>query len=262
MIAYPKIDPVAIELGPLQVHWYGLMYLVGFAAAYVLLNYRAKKSGEYTKDQISDLVFWGAIGVILGGRIGYVLFYNFSAFLQDPLTLFAIWEGGMSFHGGMLGVMISLTLYGRTINKTFFDLMDFVVPVVPIGLGAGRLGNFIGGELWGRVSDVPWAMVFPRAGDLARHPSQLYQFALEGVALFLIVWFFSSKVRPKMVVSGVFLMFYGIFRFVVEFAREPDAHLGFLYGGWLTMGQVLSTPMILIGIAFMVVGYKKNALNK
>jgi len=260
MIAYPEINPVALDLGPLKVHWYGLTYLIGFVGAYFLMNYRAKKTGEFTQEQVSDLVFWGALGVILGGRFGYVLFYNFNHFLSDPLSLFAIWEGGMSFHGGMLGVMISLTLYGRKINKTFFELMDFVVPVVPIGLGAGRVGNFIGGELWGRVTDVPWAMVFPRADEFPRHPSQLYQFALEGVALFLIVWFFSSKPRPRMVVSGIFLASYGVFRFVVEFARQPDSHIGFLYGDWLTMGQVLSTPMILIGIAFMVIGYKKYSV--
>jgi len=260
MIAYPEINPVALDLGPLKVHWYGLTYLIGFVGAYFLMNYRAKKTGEFTQEQVSDLVFWGALGVILGGRFGYVLFYNFSHFLSDPLSLFAIWEGGMSFHGGMLGVMISLTLYGRKINKTFFELMDFVVPVVPIGLGAGRIGNFIGGELWGRVTDVPWAMVFPRADEFPRHPSQLYQFALEGVALFLIVWFFSSKPRPRMVVSGVFLASYGVFRFIVEFARQPDSHIGFLYGDWLTMGQVLSTPMILIGIAFMVIGYKRYSV--
>jgi len=260
MIAYPEINPVALDLGPLKVHWYGLTYLIGFVGAYFLMNYRAKKTGEFTQEQVSDLVFWGALGVILGGRFGYVLFYNFSHFLSDPLSLFAIWEGGMSFHGGMLGVMISLTLYGRKINKTFFELMDFVVPVVPIGLGAGRIGNFIGGELWGRVTDVPWAMVFPRADEFPRHPSQLYQFALEGVALFLIVWFFSSKPRPRMVVSGIFLASYGVFRFIVEFARQPDSHIGFLYGDWLTMGQVLSTPMILIGIAFMVIGYKRYSV--
>ena len=260
MIAYPEINPVALDLGPLKVHWYGLTYLIGFVGAYFLMNYRAKKTGEFTQEQVSDLVFWGALGVILGGRFGYVLFYNFSHFLSDPLSLFAIWEGGMSFHGGMLGVMISLTLYGRKINKTFFELMDFVVPVVPIGLGAGRIGNFIGGELWGRVTDVPWAMVFPRADEFPRHPSQLYQFALEGVALFLIVWFFSSKPRPRMVVSGIFLASYGVFRFIVEFARQPDSHIGFLYGDWLTMGQVLSTPMILIGIVFMVIGYKRYSV--
>jgi len=260
MIAYPEINPVALDLGPLKVHWYGLTYLIGFVGAYFLMNYRAKKTGEFTQEQVSDLVFWGALGVILGGRFGYVLFYNFSHFLSDPLSLFAIWEGGMSFHGGMLGVMISLTLYGRKINKTFFELMDFVVPVVPIGLGAGRIGNFIGGELWGRVTDVPWAMVFPRADEFPRHPSQLYQFALEGVALFLIVWFFSSKPRPRMVVSGIFLASYGVFRFIVEFARQPDSHIGFLYGDWLTMGQVLSTPMILIGIAFLVIGYKRYSV--
>jgi len=260
MIAYPEINPVALDLGPLKVHWYGLTYLIGFVGAYFLMNYRAKKTGEFTQEQVSDLVFWGALGVILGGRFGYVLYYNFSHFLSDPLSLFAIWEGGMSFHGGMLGVMISLTLYGRKINKTFFELMDFVVPVVPIGLGAGRIGNFIGGELWGRVTDVPWAMVFPRADEFPRHPSQLYQFALEGVALFLIVWFFSSKPRPRMVVSGIFLASYGVFRFIVEFARQPDSHIGFLYGDWLTMGQVLSTPMILIGIAFVVIGYKRYSV--
>ncbi|GAA3944610.1 prolipoprotein diacylglyceryl transferase [Litoribacillus peritrichatus] len=259
MIAYPSIDPVALELGPLKVHWYGIMYLVGFAGAYWLLNLRAKKSGSWTSEQVSDLVFWGAMGVILGGRIGYVLFYNFSHFLSDPLSLFYIWEGGMSFHGGLIGVMSSLYIYGRRINKTFFEMMDFVAPVVPVGLGAGRIGNFIGGELWGRVSDVPWAMVFPRGGDLPRHPSQLYQFALEGVALFVILWWFSAKPRPRMAVSGLFLAFYGLFRFIVEFARQPDEHLGFIYGGWLTMGQLLSTPMILLGVAVVWFAYHSES---
>jgi phosphatidylglycerol:prolipoprotein diacylglycerol transferase len=257
MIAYPNIDPVAVSIGPLKVHWYGLMYLLGFAAAYWLMNYRAKKHNNYTSEQVSDIVFWGAFGVILGGRAGYVLFYNFSKFLDDPLWLFAIWEGGMSFHGGLIGVLVALFIYGRKIGKSFFEVVDFVAPVVPVGLGAGRIGNFIGGELWGRVSDVPWAMVFPGAGELPRHPSQLYQFALEGVALFVILWWFSAKPRPRMAVSGVFLAAYGSFRFIVEFARQPDAHLGFIWGDWLTMGQLLSLPMVLLGIAFVVVAYRQ-----
>ena len=258
MLTYPKIDPVAFSLGPASVHWYGIMYLLGFAGAWYLGQRRAEKENSVLQpSQISDLIFYGAMGVVLGGRAGYVIFYNFDYFLQDPLWLFAIWQGGMSFHGGLLGVVLALYLYARKLGIGFFALTDFVAPLVPIGLGAGRMGNFIGGELWGRVTNAPWGMVFPGAGELPRHPSQLYQFALEGVLLFLLLWFFSSRAKPTMVVSGLFLLLYGLFRFTVEFFRQPDSHIGFLAMDWLTMGQILSLPMVIIGGLFMVMGYRR-----
>lgn len=256
---YPQINPIALSLGPLDIHWYGLMYLVGFAGAYFLANRRASQSNSgWTKEQVSDLIFYGALGVILGGRFGYVIFYNFGQFIDDPLWLFAIWEGGMSFHGGLLGVLVALGWFSRKTGKTLFQVTDFVAPMVPLGLGAGRIGNFIGGELWGRSSDVPWAMVFPRADELARHPSQLYQFALEGVALFVILWIYSSKPRPTMAISGLFALCYGCFRIFVEFFREPDSQIGYLAFDWLTMGQLLSVPMVLIGLGMMVWAYRRK----
>lgn len=257
------IDPIAISLGPLQIHWYGLMYLVGFGAAYLLGSLRAKQPGSgWTSEMVSDFIFWGAMGAVLGGRFGYVLFYNFDQFLADPLWLFAVWEGGMSFHGGLLGVLAVLILFGRKHQKSFFEMGDFVAPLVPVGLGAGRLGNFIGGELWGRTTDVSWGVIFPRAGDgLARHPSQLYQLALEGVVLFLAVWFYSSKPRPRAAVSGLFLALYGLFRTLVEFVREPDSHLGFIAFGWLTQGQLLSLPMIVAGLLLMVWAYRRQPVT-
>ena len=258
MIAYPNIDPVAVSLGPIAIHWYGLMYLVGFVSAYYLGVYRAKHSqGLWTSEQVSDMIFYGAVGVILGGRIGYILFYQFPAFADNPMILLRIWEGGMSFHGGLIGVIVAMALFARKTQKHIIDILDFGAPFVPIGLGLGRLGNFIGGELWGRATDVPWAMIFP--GDplqLARHPSQLYQFALEGVALFTILWFFSSRPKPRYCVSGMFLLFYGIFRILVEFVREPDPQLGYIAFGWLTQGQLLSLPMVLGGIALLFIGFK------
>lgn len=254
------IDPVLLDVGPLTVHWYGVMYLVGFAAAWWLGCVRARKPASgWTEDQVSDLIFWGAMGVVLGGRFGYVLFYNFDQFLADPLWLFAVWEGGMSFHGGLLGVITVLWLWGRKHNKSLLQMGDFVAPLIPIGLGAGRIGNFIGGELWGRSTDLSWGVVFPRAADgIARHPSQLYEFALEGVLLFVILWWYSSKPRPRMAVSGLFLLLYGVFRSLVELAREPDAHLGFLAFDWLTMGQLLSVPMILVGMAMIGAAYARS----
>lgn len=257
MLSYPTIDPVALQLGPLKIHWYGLMYLIGFAAAWWLATRRGKTADPvWDKDKISDLIFYGALGVVLGGRIGYTLFYSFGKFVSDPLIIFRIWEGGMSFHGGFLGVMLAMVFFARKYKVAYFDLMDFVAPVVPIGLGAVRIGNFINGELWGRVTDVPWAMVFPNGGALPRHPSQLYEFMLEGVALFVIVWFYSSKPRPRMAVSGVFALGYGCFRFFVEFYRQPDAHIGYLAFDWFTMGQLLSTPMIAVGIGLIWWAYK------
>ena len=261
MLVFPHIDPVAIALGPLKIHWYGLMYLVGIGGAWLLASRRlARFDAAWTRDTLSDMVFWVACGVILGGRFGYVVFYNFEQFLADPLWLLRIWEGGMSFHGGLLGVMLAVWWFGRRTGKGFFQLMDFIAPLVPLGLGAGRIGNFINAELWGKPSDLPWAMLFPAWSDpeqLARHPSQLYQFALEGVALFAILWLYSRKPRPTMAVSGLFAACYGLFRFLVEFVRVPDAQLGYLAGGWLTMGQLLSLPMILGGIALMAYAYQR-----
>jgi len=195
---------------------------------------------------------------VLGGRAGYVLFYNFDKFLADPLWLFAVWEGGMSFHGGLLGVIIAMYWFGQKHGKSLMEMGDFIAPLIPIGLGAGRVGNFIGGELWGRTTDLPWGVIFPRGGDLPRHPSQLYEFVLEGVVLFIVLWWFSSKPRPRMAVSGLFLLLYGVFRSMVEFVREPDAHIEFIAFNWLTMGQLLSLPMILIGGAFIWFAYQCN----
>ena len=263
MIPYPDIDPIAFSLGPLSVRWYGLMYLIGFAAAWWLGVYRARRSGGlWHEEQVGDLIFYGALGVIAGGRFGYVVFYNFDYFLQNPLWLFSVWEGGMSFHGGLLGVLAAMWLFGRKHGKNFFQMTDFIAPIVPLGLGAGRIGNFIGGELWGRASDVSWAMIFPSdPAQLPRHPSQLYQFAIEGLVLFAALWWFSSRPRPRMAVSGLFLLIYGIGRFLVEFVRQPDAQLGYIAFDWLTMGQLLSTPMILLGAALIAVAYKKFPLT-
>ena len=259
MLTFPNIDPVAIQLGPIAIHWYGLMYLGGFTGGYFLCAKRAAKPNSgWNQNQVSDMIFYGAMGVILGARIGYILFYNFAAFIRDPVILVKVWEGGMSFHGGMIGVAIAMLLFARKSDKHFFDIMDFGVPIVPIGLGLGRIGNFIGGELWGRTTDVPWAMIFPGAGDLPRHPSQLYQFALEGVALFTILWLYSMKPRPRGAVMGMFLIWYGIFRCIVEFVRQPDAHIGFIALEWLTMGQLLSLPMILVGLIVVIYRYQKN----
>ena len=259
MLPYPQIDPVAIALGPLKIHWYGLMYLVGIGGAWLLASRRLKDfDPSWSKEKLSDLVFWVAMGVILGGRLGYALFYDLPAYLAEPLKILRVWEGGMSFHGGLIGVMLATWLFGRRNGKSFFQLMDFIAPLVPIGLGAGRIGNFINAELWGKVTDVPWAMVFPNGGPDPRHPSQLYQFALEGVALFLILWLYSRKPRPTMAVSGMFALFYGIFRFIVEFVRVPDAQLGYLAFGWVTMGQILCIPMILGGLFLIWWAYHRD----
>lgn len=249
MLVHPQFDPVAIHLGPLGIHWYGLMYLIGFLGVLFLGKWRIRRNpdGIVSERDLDDMLFYGALGVILGGRLGYVLFYQPDHFLQHPLEILAVWQGGMSFHGGFLGVLVAMWIFVRKTGKNWLAVMDFVAPLVPLGLGAGRLGNFINGELWGRATDVPWAVVFPQVDSLPRHPSQLYEFGLEGIALFLLLWIYSSKPRPVGAVSGLFLIGYGVSRFVVEFAREPDSFLGPLALG-LSMGQWLSLPMILIGI--------------
>ena len=250
MLTHPQIDPVAIQIGPLAIRWYGLMYLVGFAAAYGLgrLRIARARSGRVTLPVLDDLLFFGVLGVILGGRLGYVFFYKPGYYFAHPLEIIAVWQGGMSFHGGFLGVLVAVWWVARKHGLRWLEVTDFLAPLAPLAFAAGRLGNFINGELWGRVTDVPWAMVFRGAGPLPRHPSQLYQFALEGVALFVILWLYSSKPRPTGAVSAVFLIGYGVFRFAVEFFREPDDFLGLLALG-LSMGQWLSIPMIAAGIA-------------
>lgn len=256
------IDPVAISLGPIKVHWYGLMYLIGIGSAWLLLATRVSKGSSPIKaEALEDLIFYSAMGAILGGRIGYIIFYHFNQFLVDPLLLFRVWEGGMSFHGGFLGVIFCMTLFARKHHCTLLSLTDFIVPVVPIGLFFGRIGNFINAELWGKTSDVDWAFVFPGAGLIARHPSQLYEAILEGLVLFLILWIYSNKKRPYMAVSGLFALFYGIFRFIVEFYRVPDAHIGYLAMDWLTMGQILSVPMIIFGIILLSLAYQSKWLR-
>ena len=259
MLPYPNIDPVALSLGPLKIHWYGLMYLIGIGGAWWLAARRLPRfDPSWTRETLSDLVFWVAMGVILGGRLGYVLFYDPQQYFSQPLKIFQVWDGGMAFHGGLIGVLVCTWLFARKTGKPFFALMDFIAPLVPVGLGAGRIGNFINGELWGKVSDVPWAMVFPTGGPDPRHPSQLYQFALEGLALFIILWLYSRKPRPAMAVTGLFGLCYGLFRFAVEFVRVPDAQLGYLAFGWLTMGQLLCLPMILGGIGLMAWAYRRQ----
>jgi len=260
VLSYPDIDPVAVQLGPLKVHWYGLMYLIGFAAAWWLGRRRLRLFADLNRQDLSDLIFYAALGVILGGRLGYILFYDFAAYLAEPLNVFKIWQGGMSFHGGLLGVITAMALFARRRGRRFFEIADFTAPLIPIGLGAGRLGNFINGELWGRATDLPWAMVFPdpRAGGLPRHPSQLYEMLLEGVLLFVILWLYARKPRPTMAVSALFLLGYGTFRFLVEFARTPDEQLGFLAGGWLTMGQLLCLPMLATGAVLWWLAHRRK----
>lgn len=250
MLQYPQIDPVAISLGPLAIHWYGLMYLVGFIGAWWLGRKRAYRIG-LKHDDIGDMLFYGALGVVVGGRVGYALFYGFGRLVDDPLWLFQVWDGGMSFHGGLIGVLIAALLFARKHKLAFFQMTDFVAPLVPIGLGAGRIGNFINHELPGAVSSLPWAMPFPGMGPEPRHPTSLYEFVLEGVVLFVILWLVSRTPRRRGMISGLFLVLYGLFRFMVEFVRLPDAHIGYLAFGWLTMGMLLTLPMIAAGLALI-----------
>jgi phosphatidylglycerol:prolipoprotein diacylglycerol transferase len=264
MLVHPQIDPIAISIGPLAIRWYGLMYLVGFVSVWWLGRRRiaaAPSAAPLTPRQLDDLLFQLALGVILGGRLGYVLFYKPLYYLEHPLEILSIWQGGMSFHGGFLGVLAAAALFSRIHRIDWLRLMDFLAPLVPLGIAAGRLGNFINGELWGRTTDLPWGMLFRGAGDLPRHPSQLYQFALEGLLLFALLWWFSSKPRARGEVSGAFLLGYGLLRFIAEFAREPDEFLGLLAFG-LSMGQWLSLPMIAAGAALIAWARRRKQPGK
>ena len=254
MLIHPQFDPIAVSLGPLAVHWYGLMYLLGFVL-FMLLGQRrlAQSRGVFTAKMLDDLLFYGVLGVVLGGRLGQVLFYEPGYYLLHPLEILAVWKGGMSFHGGFLGVLVAMALYARKTERTWLDITDFIAPLVPLGLATGRIGNFINGELWGRICDpnLPWAMVFPQIDNLPRHPSQLYQAGLEGVLLFIILWVFSRSARPRGAVSGAFLIGYGTFRSIGEFFRAPDDGI-FGISELVSMGQWLSLPMILAGIAMLL----------
>lgn len=275
---FVDIDPVALAIGPLDIHWYGIMYLVGFGCFYWLGSLRARTTAGWTSEQVSDLLFYGAVGVILGGRLGYILFYDLEYTLANPIRILQIWNGGMSFHGGLLGVFAAMAWFARKTRRGFWEVADFVAPLAPPGLLFGRIGNFIGGELWGRHSDAPWAMIFPSSlpgdidelraqyaqgllNDQARHPSQLYEAALEGLALFLILWFYTRKPRPTMAASGAFLIGYGAFRIYIEQFRQPDAHLEFIALGWVTMGMVLSLPLVLGGVLLVVLAYRRKAMT-
>jgi phosphatidylglycerol:prolipoprotein diacylglycerol transferase len=277
MLSYPQIDPVALSLGPIKVHWYGLMYLLAFAGAWALGRYRASSADSgWDSRMVDDVVFYGVVGTILGGRLGYMLFYGLDRLVSDPLSILRIWEGGMSFHGGLIGVVTALWLFSRRYSAGFWQVADFVAPLVPPGLLAGRIGNFINGELWGHPTDLPWGMRVPcdKLGEYCRglppgtewsaplHASQLYEAALEGLALFLILWLFSAKPRPIMAVSGMFLLLYGIFRFLVEFVRMPDAQIGYIAFDWLTMGQVLTLPMVLFGVLLLALAYRKIGFSR
>ncbi len=264
MLQFPHIDPVIVSIGPLSIRWYGFMYFAGFISAMLLGGHRARNQKKYNSpfnmEQFSDVLIWGIFGVIIGARLGYVMFYKPLYYLHNPLEIFALWNGGMSFHGGLLGVILCQWLSGRKYGSSFLRTMDFMAPLVPPGLFFGRMGNFINAELWGRHTSLPWGMVFPtsEAGPFPRHPSQLYEAGLEGLLLFMILWKFSSRPRPLGAVSGLFALGYGCFRFIVEFAREPDRHLGFIFGGFLTMGMLLCIPLIGIGTYLLWKAYKKR----
>ena len=256
MLTYSEIDPIIFSVGPLAIRWYGLMYVIGFIAAWILASRRARERGSPVKpNQVDDLIFLAMIGVIVGGRLGYSIVYGWELWLDDPLYVFKITQGGMSFHGGLVGVMVAMWLFGRNRGLGMWQVTDFVAPLVPIGLGTGRIGNFINNELWGKPTDMPWG--FNVNGQIL-HPSQLYEALLEGLVLFSILWVFSSRTRPHMTVSGMFLLWYGFFRFFVEFYRLPDADLGYLAFGWVTMGQILTAPMIIAGAILLFLAYRNE----
>lgn len=255
---FPQIDPIIVEIGPLALRWYGMMYLIGFLGAMGLLNrYADRPDTNWDRDQVSDLLFYAFLGVVLGGRLGYVLFYGWQWFIEDPLYLFRITDGGMSFHGGLLGVITAMGYIAWRQKRTYWQVADLLAPTIPIGLGFGRIGNFINGELWGRTTDVPWGIIFPGAGPLPRHPSQLYEAFLEGLVLFIALWWFSKRSKRPGAVAGLFLVGYGLSRFVVEFVRQPDAHMSLYWG--MTMGQLLTVPMLLFGAFLMFRPYKQTA---
>lgn len=257
MFIYHNVDPVIFSISKLQVRWYGLMYLVGFFTGWMLGIYRASIHKTWSKSQVEELVIYVAIGTILGGRIGYIIFYGINAFWGDPLILFRIWEGGMSFHGGFIGVLLALKMYSYHYKKLFWVTVDFVAPLVAPGIFFGRIGNFINGELWGRETNLPWGIIFSKADLIPRHPSQLYEAFLEGIVLFIIVWIYSYKPRPMMAVSGYFAISYGILRIIAECFRQPDAHIGYIVKIF-TMGQILSLPVILIGLLLLYLAYVRN----
>lgn len=281
MIPYPPLDPIIVALGPLAIRWYGVMYVIGFAAAWWLGRRRAAQPGStWSPADVDDLIFFAAIGVILGGRLGWILFYGGEQVLEDPLTIVRIWEGGMSFHGGLLGVIVAVAVFARRRRRRIADVTDFLAPLPGPGILAGRIGNFINGELWGKPTSVPWgftvdpAVLHPnQAAEAQRlctrfeidpcilhvHASQLYEGLLEGLVLFIVLWVYTSKPRPRLAPSGLFLICYGIFRFAIEFVRVPDENRGYLLFDWVTMGQILSLPMILAGIAMMLIAYRRNS---
>ena len=263
MLTHPQFDPVALAIGPVAIHWYGLMYLLAFFQFIALGRLRIRQGlAPMNAEQLDDLLFYGVLGVIVGGRLGQVLFYEPAHYLANPLEILAVWKGGMSFHGGFLGVLVAMSLWARKARLSWLTVTDFIAPLVPLGLAAGRVGNFINGELWGRITDasLPWAMVFPQSGSFEpRHPSQLYHVALEGLALFALLWLLTTKPRPTGFASGVFLIGYGAFRFITEFFREPD-HGIFGQSYLVSMGQWLSLPMIVAGIALIVFAYRKKSL--
>jgi phosphatidylglycerol---prolipoprotein diacylglyceryl transferase len=261
MISYPNIDPVFLRIGPLQFRWYGLMYLAALTIAYFVMKARAAaRAIAITKDQLYDLIMYAAVGVFVGGRLGYTLFYNFPYYREHPLKIVAVWEGGMSFHGGLLGTVLAILLFCRRKGFHPYTIADLAAITVPIGLGLGRIGNFINGELFGRPTDVPWCMVFPGGGPECRHPSQLYEAVLEGGLLFLILWFVGRRPTPPGTMLWTFITAYGLIRMVVEFFREPDSHIGFIFGPF-SMGQLLSLPMVLIGAFMLAWGYQSAALS-
>jgi len=264
MLRFPNIDPVALSVGPLDIHWYGIAYLVGIGLGWFYLNsIRNQSQPAWTADAVGDMVFYAAIGGVLGGRIGYTLFYNFTQTLSDPLSIFAVWQGGMSFHGGVLGFIFAIAIFAHKHMVRFIEVTDFLVRAVPIGLFFGRVANFVNQELWGAPTTLPWGVLFthPAAGGLSRHPSQLYEAALEGIALFIVLWFVAKHTYRVGSVSAAFLIAYGSFRFLIEVIREPDEHIGYLAGEWLTMGQVLSLPMVLLGIGLLIFA-KPSSIRK
>lgn len=262
MLTHPQIDPVALHIGPLSVHWYGLMYLLGFLLFLWLGKLRLRKLNRpgWEVNLMDDLLFYGVLGVVLGGRLGEVLFYQPGYYLAHPLEILAVWKGGMSFHGGFLGVLVAMAIVAKQKKIAWMDLMDFIAPLTPLGIGAGRIGNFINSELWGRPTDLPWGMIFPNVDNQPRHPSQLYEFALEGLALFALLWLYSNKPRPTGAVLGLAIAGYGGFRFIGEFARNPDSGIFGLMTFGISMGQWLSIPMVIVGVWIMRRAYRNKVM--